>query len=73
MVQAKTRSYAERADIGAGAALHIISEPKVAALYALSALYPRNLKVGDTFVLCNAGGGTVDTNHLRYVCSLTDG
>ena len=46
--------------MGAGAALHIISEPEAAALYALNALDPHSLKIGDTFVLCDAGGGTVD-------------
>ena len=46
--------------MGAGAALHIISEPEAAALYALSAKAPHSLEVGDTFVLCDAGGGTVD-------------
>lgn len=60
MAQAKTRSCAEAAGMGAGAALHIISEPEAAALYALDAMDPHNLQVGDTFVLCDAGGGTVD-------------
>ena len=40
--------------------LQIISEPEAAATYALDALDPHDLKVGDTFVLCDAGGGTVD-------------
>ena len=46
--------------MGAGSALHIISEPEAAAMYALDAMDPHNIKVGDTFVLCDAGGGTVD-------------
>lgn len=46
--------------MGAGAALHVISEPEAAALYALNALDPHDLKIGDTFMLCDAGGGTVD-------------
>lgn len=29
-------------------------------MYALHRLDPHNLKVGDSFVLCDAGGGTVD-------------
>lgn len=29
-------------------------------MYALDAMDPHNVKVGDTFVLCDAGGGTVD-------------
>jgi len=58
--QAKTRACAEHAGMGVGAALHIISEPEAAAMYALDAMDPHNIKVGDTFVLCDAGGGTVD-------------
>ena len=60
MAQAATRLCAEAARMGAGAALHIISEPEAAALYALDALDPHGLKIGDTFVLCDAGGGTVN-------------
>ena len=58
--QAKTRTCAEAAGMGKGSALHIISEPEAAAIYALDAMDPHNIKVGDTFVLCDAGGGTVD-------------
>lgn len=58
--QAKTRLCAEKAGMGVGSALHIISEPEAAAMYALDAMDPHNIKVGDTFVLCDAGGGTVD-------------
>lgn len=46
--------------MGTGSALHVISEPEAAAMYALDAMAPHNIKVGDTFVLCGAGGGTVD-------------
>ena len=46
--------------MGSGQALHIITEPEAAAMYALDVMDPHNLKVGDTFVLCDAGGGTVD-------------
>ena len=46
--------------MGFGHALHIISEPEAAAVYALDVLDPHIIKVGDTFVLCDAGGGTVD-------------
>ena len=60
MAQAKTRACAEAAGMGNGTALHIVSEPEAAALYALHAMDPHDLKVGDTFVLCDAGGGTVD-------------
>ncbi|KAL9052621.1 MAG: hypothetical protein Q9206_004239 [Seirophora lacunosa] len=56
--QAKTRSCAEAA--GMGKQLMIISEPEAAAIYALHAMDPHSIKIGDTFVLCDAGGGTVD-------------
>lgn len=46
--------------MGSGTALHIISEPEAAAIYSLDAMDPHGLEVGDTFVVCDAGGGTVD-------------
>lgn len=58
IAQAKTRSCAE--DAGMGKQLMIISEPEAAAIYALHAMDPHSIKIGDTFVLCDAGGGTVD-------------
>ncbi|KAF4636895.1 hypothetical protein G7Y89_g1184 [Cudoniella acicularis] len=38
----------------------LVSEPEAAAIYALHGLDPHGLKIGDSFVLCDAGGGTVD-------------
>jgi hypothetical protein len=35
-------------------------EKEAAAIYALHGLDPHGLDVGDSFVLCDAGGGTVD-------------
>ena len=58
--QARTRTCAEKAGLGVGSTLHMISEPEAAAMYALDAMDPHNLCVGDTFVVCDAGGGTVD-------------
>ena len=58
LAQAKTRACAEGAGMGKG--LQIISEPEAAAIYALHAMDPHSIQVGDTFVLCDAGGGTVD-------------
>ncbi|KAL8653946.1 MAG: hypothetical protein Q9226_003636 [Calogaya cf. arnoldii] len=58
--QVSTRQCAEQAGMGKGSSLHMISEPEAAAMYALDAMDPHNIKVGDTFVLCDAGGGTVD-------------
>ena len=46
--------------MGNGDALQIVSEPEAAAVYALDAMDPHNIQVGETFVLCDAGGGTVD-------------
>ena len=46
--------------MGSGTTLHIISEPEAAAIYSLDAIDPHGLEVGDTFVVCDAGGGTVD-------------
>ncbi|MCJ1304113.1 hypothetical protein MMC08_006925 [Hypocenomyce scalaris] len=65
--QAKTRSCAEKAGMGSGAKLHIISEPEAAAIYALHTMDTHNLNVGDTFVLCDAGGGTVDLISYRIL------
>ena len=55
MAQAKTRSCAESAGMGRGDSLHIVSEPEAAAIYALDTM--PGLEVGDTFVVCDAGGG----------------
>ncbi|KAK0705553.1 hypothetical protein B0H67DRAFT_386378 [Lasiosphaeris hirsuta] len=40
--------------------IHLISEPEAAAIYALHGLDPHGLNIGDSFVICDAGGGTVD-------------
>ncbi|KAG9600284.1 actin-like ATPase domain-containing protein, partial [Aureobasidium melanogenum] len=47
---------------GMGTNLRMISEPEAAAIYALSAMAQDSnmLQVGDNFILCDAGGGTVD-------------
>ncbi len=58
--QAKTRSCAEKAGMGKGDRLQIISEPEAAATYALHNLNPHDVRIRDTFVLVDAGGGTVD-------------
>lgn len=41
-------------------AIRLISEPEAAAVYTLRAIQPNSLSVGDHFVVCDAGGGTVD-------------
>jgi hypothetical protein len=38
----------------------MIYEKEAAAIYALHGLDPHGLNIGDSFVLCDAGGGTVD-------------
>ncbi|KAK0634379.1 hypothetical protein B0T17DRAFT_483713 [Bombardia bombarda] len=40
--------------------IHLVSEPEAAAIYALHGLDPHHLKIGESFVICDAGGGTVD-------------
>lgn len=37
----------------------LIKEPEAAALYTLTT-HDHSIKVGDSFVVCDAGGGTVD-------------
>jgi hypothetical protein len=53
-----TLTAARRA--GMGPDLTLISEPEAAAVYTLQAIQPNHLKPGDNFVVCDAGGGTVD-------------
>ncbi|KFA49615.1 hypothetical protein S40293_06616 [Stachybotrys chartarum IBT 40293] len=40
--------------------IHLVSEPEAAAIYALHGLDPHGLKICDTVVIVDAGGGTVD-------------
>ena len=46
--------------MGKSESLKIVSEPEAAAIYAFRVTHPNDIKIGDTFVLCDAGGGTVD-------------
>jgi actin-like ATPase involved in cell morphogenesis len=55
-----TLRAAERAGMGSANDLMLISEPEAAAVYTLKAIQPNHLKAGDNFVVCDAGGGTVD-------------
>ncbi|KOS22602.1 Heat shock 70 kDa protein 12A [Escovopsis weberi] len=48
----------ERAQIAGP--VHLVSEPEAAAIFALHGLDTHGLKVGDTMVVVDAGGGTVD-------------
>ncbi|KAL8377885.1 hypothetical protein RB595_008528 [Gaeumannomyces hyphopodioides] len=59
----KTRQACLRASglqAASKAPIHLVSEPEAAAMYALHGLDPHGLNVGDSFVICDAGGGTVD-------------
>ncbi|EXJ81389.1 hypothetical protein A1O3_07680 [Capronia epimyces CBS 606.96] len=40
--------------------VELVKEPEAAALYTLHHMKNKGLEVGDAFVLCDAGGGTVD-------------
>ncbi|KAL8397751.1 hypothetical protein RB594_004453 [Gaeumannomyces avenae] len=55
-----TLQAAERAGMGASASISMISEPEAAAVYTLKAIQPNHLNVGDNFIVCDGGGGTVD-------------
>ncbi|KAF2093151.1 actin-like ATPase domain-containing protein [Rhizodiscina lignyota] len=58
--KAATLQAAERAGMGSRHDLKLISEPEAAAVYTLKAIQPNHLKIGDNFIVCDAGGGTVD-------------
>ncbi|KAG8627117.1 hypothetical protein KVT40_004600 [Elsinoe batatas] len=45
---------------GLGDDIQMVSEPEAAAVYALTAMGVHELKVGDAWIVCDAGGGTVD-------------
>lgn len=47
-------------DAGIGENITMISEPEAAAVYALQAIKPNSLRIGQNFVVVDAGGGTVD-------------
>lgn len=50
-----TLKAAEKAGMGSGKDLKLISEPEAAAVYTLKAIQPNNLKIGDNFIVCDAG------------------
>ncbi|KAI8915867.1 hypothetical protein EDD86DRAFT_186199, partial [Gorgonomyces haynaldii] len=62
------REACAHAGIGAPPLSHhlsIILEPEAAALYCMRKVQDINLKHGDSFMICDAGGGTVDlTMHV---------
>lgn len=64
-----TRACAKAA--GFGDTIHMISEPEAAVTYALDAMDPGTLNVGDVFVLVDGGGGTGDLISYR-IANITD-
>ncbi|KAK4242088.1 hypothetical protein C8A03DRAFT_11671 [Achaetomium macrosporum] len=62
-----TLQAAERAGMGAQSQIQMISEPEAAAVYTLKAIQPNHLKVGDNFIVCDGGGGTVDLIAYKIV------
>lgn len=55
---------------GMGGQLKLISEPEAAAVYTLKSIQPNHLRVGNNFIVCDAGGGTVDL--ISYEIKQTD-
>ncbi|KAH7367193.1 hypothetical protein B0T11DRAFT_51080 [Plectosphaerella cucumerina] len=55
-----TLQAAERAGMGTQSEIQMISEPEAAAVYTLKAIQPNHLNINDNFIVCDAGGGTVD-------------
>ncbi|KAI9774152.1 MAG: hypothetical protein M1840_005245 [Geoglossum simile] len=61
--KAKTMECAIGAGFGSQdnlASIRLVSEPEAAAVYTISTLPDRTLGKDDVFVICDAGGGTVD-------------
>lgn len=58
--KAATVACAERAGFGKASPLQIVAESEAASIHSLHASNSHGLRVGDTIVLCDAGGGTVD-------------
>lgn len=55
--QDKTRECAKNALMGDPSRIQLISEPEAAGIYAIETMFSVSSKVGDTFVICDAGGG----------------
>ncbi|KAF5714917.1 Hsp70 chaperone protein [Fusarium globosum] len=71
MKQAAQRSGILDARSAGATSLHFISEPEAAALATIKDLSKRStIKAGDTIVVCDAGGDTVDL--ISYIFESTD-
>lgn len=64
-----TLTCAKNAGMGSLDGIHIITEPEAAALYELNERSDLGLKVGDTFVICDAGGGYINSFMLHWLCT----
>ncbi|KAJ8131335.1 hypothetical protein O1611_g2287 [Lasiodiplodia mahajangana] len=81
--QAKDRTLRAAKEAGLPDDIHIVTEPEAAALATLKSKAAENtIQSGDAFVVCDAGGGTVDlisykvksTKPLQLVeCAIGDG
>ncbi|TGJ83714.1 hypothetical protein E0Z10_g5039 [Xylaria hypoxylon] len=47
--------------------IQMVAEPEAAGLYALTSIHDVSLGKGDTFVICDAGGGTVDLSSYQII------
>jgi molecular chaperone DnaK (HSP70) len=56
----KTKAACQKAGFKTNTEIYLVSEPEAAAISALHGLDPHGLQIGESFVLCDAGGGTVD-------------
>ncbi|KUL89263.1 hypothetical protein ZTR_03713 [Talaromyces verruculosus] len=61
----KTLRACQKAGLKSASEIMLASEPEAAAISALHGLDPHCLTVGDCFVVCDAGGGTVDLISYR--------
>ncbi|PWW76339.1 actin-like ATPase domain-containing protein [Tuber magnatum] len=55
-----TLQAAKSAGFGRKKSIRLISEPEAAAVCCLKEIEPNHLNIGDTFVVADCGGGTVD-------------
>ncbi|KAL8846467.1 MAG: hypothetical protein Q9221_008451 [Calogaya cf. arnoldii] len=60
LAKSKTKACAEAAGMGSADELQMIPEPEAAAVWAFHEMASFGLEKGDAFVVCDAGGGTVD-------------
>ncbi|RPB02320.1 hypothetical protein L873DRAFT_1841843 [Choiromyces venosus 120613-1] len=64
-----TVECAKRAGMDSSYAISCVSEPEAAAIYCLFSMGHGRLRVGANYVVCDAGGGTVDL--ITYIVTKT--